>query len=621
VDAEYTLTWVAPAQNLKLDGGAQVMAQVQVSKPDGGMMLPQQLPVSGDVPTQMLVRGSTGVYSGTVGPLQGSDGKKTLIAGWPDAGPTAELVLLLDRTAPTFQVQALNVPVYGGDGGFLEADPSAPSAVKKDDTVVLRVESTATDVAPGTVRLGLVTVDGGEAWDAGSGEACDGGAGFCRDYTLVIGPQRMDNFVDSVTATVTGEDDVGNSGRQVSQNVLTVTRWKWARNMTGSIGSSDVEGSPAILPGGDVLVPVNLSPLAGGGLYRVTPAGGVTRIASEGPIRASPAVGLGASSAGFIIFYVSTSSGLRALNATNGCGAGNANNVGSPAILDDGQTSVRAVGVVWAGNGPSLQAAGPSNCTAIGVDTGVSAMAFPGNVVTDGTDIWYPVGNGSVQRAPVVNLTPVSSLTGFGAGTIYGLSLFGTKLAGGGGGGGAGVGRLFVANKDGSNITGYNPARHVSGVAVGESGVLFAVTEEVNDTAVLRRFDSAGNVNAATSSFGSFPSSSIPGATTPVLGAGGFVYAVSNEGDVVAVDQFSMAVRWRRTLGLANAGQVVASATLDCNRTKPTSGTGVYYFVTTGGWLVAYVVDSPGLDTNAPWPKYQHDARNTGNLHASKACP
>jgi outer membrane protein assembly factor BamB len=248
-------------------------------------------------------------------------------------------------------------------------------------------------------------------------------------------------------------------------------------------------------------------------------------------------------------------------------------------------------------------------------------MAFPGNVVTDGTDIWYPVDNGSVQRAPVVNLTPVSSLTGFGAGTIYGLSLFGTKLAGGGGG--AGVGRLFVANKDGNNITGYNPARHVSGVAVGRlsgNDVLFAVTQETNNTAVLRRFDSAGNVDAETSSFGSFPTTT-PGATTPVLGAGGFVYAVSNEGNVVAVDATSMAVRWRRNLGLANAGQVVASATLDCNRTKPGSGTGVYYFVTTGGWLVAYVVDSPGLDTNAPWPKYQHDARNTGNLHASKACP
>ncbi|MCC6336640.1 MAG: hypothetical protein IT380_21955 [Myxococcales bacterium] len=73
--------------------------------------------------------------------------------------------------------------------------------------------------------------------------------------------------------------------------------------------------------------------------------------------------------------------------------------------------------------------------------------------------------------------------------------------------------------------------------------------------------------------------------------------------------------------GLPSAGQVLASATLDCNRDKPTSTTGVYYFATTTGWLVGYVVDSEGLDQSAPWPKYQHDARNTGNLSVSKACP
>jgi hypothetical protein len=39
---------------------------------------------------------------------------------------------------------------------------------------------------------------------------------------------------------------------------------------------------------------------------------------------------------------------------------------------------------------------------------------------------------------------------------------------------------------------------------------------------------------------------------------------------------------------------------------------GVLY-VPAGGKLYAFVVDSAGLDPDAPWPKYQHDARNTGN--------
>jgi hypothetical protein len=66
---------------------------------------------------------------------------------------------------------------------------------------------------------------------------------------------------------------------------------------------------------------------------------------------------------------------------------------------------------------------------------------------------------------------------------------------------------------------------------------------------------------------------------------------------------------------------VVASPTLDCNRTASASGTGAYYFATTSGWLVAYIVDSAGLDLTAAWPKFQHDARNTGNTAVSLGCP
>jgi hypothetical protein len=49
---------------------------------------------------------------------------------------------------------------------------------------------------------------------------------------------------------------------------------------------------------------------------------------------------------------------------------------------------------------------------------------------------------------------------------------------------------------------------------------------------------------------------------------------------------------------------------------------GVLYAVTRGGRLYSLVVDSRGLDTSAPWPKYQHDARNTGNPSTPiSSCP
>ena len=52
------------------------------------------------------------------------------------------------------------------------------------------------------------------------------------------------------------------------------------------------------------------------------------------------------------------------------------------------------------------------------------------------------------------------------------------------------------------------------------------------------------------------------------------------------------------------------------------SGTGVLYAASTGGNLFAVVVDDPGLDMTAPWPKYQHDVRNTGNPGTVlRSCP
>ncbi|MEQ1731926.1 MAG: hypothetical protein ABL982_26425 [Vicinamibacterales bacterium] len=139
----------------------------------------------------------------------------------------------------------------------------------------------------------------------------------------------------------------------------------------------------------------------------------------------------------------------------------------------------------------------------------------------------------------------------------------------------------------------------------------------------LRRFDATGTANAAaTLTSGltfSFPSS-VPGATTPVLGNAGWVYATANDGLVVATDQ-ALSVKWTKVLAPSLGGQVFASPTLDCNRTRPGSGTGIHYFATTTGWVVAYITDSPGLDVNAPWPKYQHDARNTGRVGLSVACP
>ncbi|WP_233166400.1 hypothetical protein [Archangium sp. Cb G35] len=100
---------------------------------------------------------------------------------------------------------------------------------------------------------------------------------------------------------------------------------------------------------------------------------------------------------------------------------------------------------------------------------------------------------------------------------------------------------------------------------------------------------------------------------TPVVGANGNVYTATTNGTVRAWIADTLTPRWTLTPSL---GAVEASPTLDCPRDASGSlvaGTHGVLYVPAGGKLYAFVVDSRGLDTSAPWPKYQHDSRNTGN--------
>jgi hypothetical protein len=101
----------------------------------------------------------------------------------------------------------------------------------------------------------------------------------------------------------------------------------------------------------------------------------------------------------------------------------------------------------------------------------------------------------------------------------------------------------------------------------------------------------------------------------------GLVYAFAGNGNLVVATQDTIALRWAALRPAHVTGLLQAAPTLDCNREKPGSTTGVLYFVTNTGWVTSYIVDSAGLDTTAPWAKYQRDARNTGNLNAPRGCP
>jgi hypothetical protein len=109
--------------------------------------------------------------------------------------------------------------------------------------------------------------------------------------------------------------------------------------------------------------------------------------------------------------------------------------------------------------------------------------------------------------------------------------------------------------------------------------------------------------------------------STIALGSAGLRYLLTLDGHLEA-HLPSLTLDWSEGLDTA---PFEASPTIDCFRdagVSSPSGTGVLYAASMGGNLFAVVVDDPGLETTAPWPKYQHDVRNTGNPGTVlRSCP
>src|SRR5262249_829942 len=118
---------------------------------------------------------------------------------------------------------------------------------------------------------------------------------------------------------------------------------------------------------------------------------------------------------------------------------------------------------------------------------------------------------------------------------------------------------------------------------------------------------------------GEFQSSQASGVVrgVPVLGANQFAYTLTSAGTVEARNT-ELVVLWSAQISTSSGFR--ASPTLDCARQGAAEG--VLYAGSDSGELVAVVVDSRGLDPTAPWPKYQHDVRNTGNPTTPiQSCP
>jgi hypothetical protein len=115
----------------------------------------------------------------------------------------------------------------------------------------------------------------------------------------------------------------------------------------------------------------------------------------------------------------------------------------------------------------------------------------------------------------------------------------------------------------------------------------------------------------------------LTGATTqdvsPILGAGSLVYVVSRSGEVFVrnINAVATPIWSAQFVATTDAvGQPALDVLRDSTGVRQCRGLGVLYlpsFSGTVATLTALLVDSEGLDKNAPWPKYQRDNANTGN--------
>jgi hypothetical protein len=259
----------------------------------------------------------------------------------------------------------------------------------------------------------------------------------------------------------------------------------------------------------------------------------------------------------------------------------------------------------------------------------LSTPAPVSNCAIDGQNVYC---QGYAGRVFIIPLTdggwgaPVSVQSDAGVNATFpGFSLFtdGVRRLALGGGPQAKDMRFFTP--DASNPATSTFETTSTGIAVGQSAVLDAEhiwASSDRGPPTIDLFSSDGGVV-----IGPRVAGGIYAIASPVLGKGSLGYVADLDGGLTV---FSTSKDggggWSDGIG---SGQVVAAPALDCLRDGADAGLGakfgVLYVATMNGTVVAIVVDSPGLDPNAQWPKYQRDATNSGNaslgLPLNPGCP
>jgi hypothetical protein len=615
-----------PATDIGLgaDASVSIAAQLQVAPGrtanlPASIRLDVELPDAGMQNVQLLQAGERFVGALSLGPAEGD---YTLVARYPEVPlESAPRTVTVDRTPPALTVTIAPPPVRPApDGGttYTDSDLANVTAYRRDEQAEVTVASTSSDV---TSVQASVAIGSDPALSLGSVpsvpvDQCGGPpVAWCGKITVNLWEPQMNAFRETFAVQVVGEDDVGNQATARDSDRL--TRWKWVHQIASGHA---IRATPAIGPAGSIVVGTALANGIDGKLVSLNHDGSKRWENPIGAVVSSPIVGRdnGGATPIYAAFRTSGGAELRTLNSADGalanpsCGPYTAGTsvaamtlastlVAEPASIESAVALVNGSGgilVVYRPLGdPGVRCLPAANA---------GGMNFPSGISSIGTRVFYGDSSGRLRGYEVGGGTPIT-LPGWPIGDagveMRALVHTGQELAGGGPGITTAP-SLVSVSPDGGQIGWTIPTGGALWYPVVDStGTLYAgrnddrlVTATTTPTTI-DAFEAGGVIQSA-----------------PLLGQGNIVYYATASGTLTArmVSALSSEL-W----SIGGLGDVEASPNIDCARgvggSPLAARPGVLYLATNAPRIYAFVVDSRGIDTTAPWPKYQHDPRNTGN--------
>jgi len=563
-----------------------------------------------------------------------AEGDFVLTAAYPVAGgPTGTVSVRVDKVPPALNVTVAEATTQVEPNGFTYEDPQQQQqSYRRDETARVTVDSSSADLDPASIQFVVQGIGGSDITDLPLVDCVPLTAPFCKTVDVPLWRPAFNAFRGNFTVRVTVKDRVGNP--VTVTRTIPVTRWLWA--FDGKAG--DIRASPAIGDKGMVYIGTSNT---NGQVFALSQNGTKAWERALGSVVSSPAVGRVRSGDEYLYVGSTDSNGAARLYALQG-GTGNVvercpdSNPGLGGNLIEsavglGSTTVDQVGAVETAVAIYNSSSSAARMVGLRPDaaqgdrcinlSGAGGVSIPpstvGNsLVVSGENFFY--GTSDKRLASYV-INANSARTNWPLSTTViarGLALLDDAVYGAAAStDDPDSGGLFTAPQTvpagTSSVTYFypstTPASRVFNLAIGKERIAY-FGAEVGASASLVRSDLSNPTTPQTAS------SPAGFRAAPVLGVGGLLYTVNADGDVSSWTADGLVQRWTVELELSTNE---ASPTLDCLRDATGaqvmgSPVGVLY-VPAGTRLHAFIVDSPRLDLEAPWPKYQHDARNSGN--------